>query len=55
MRLKDTHVWLATHCVCLMLTAAAISAAGANWPAWRGSEGSGVCQETSLPLQDSAE
>jgi outer membrane protein assembly factor BamB len=33
-----------------MLTSAAISATGANWPAWRGSEGSGVCQETNLPL-----
>lgn len=50
MCLKDTRVWLPTHCVCLMLTSAAISATGANWPAWRGSEGSGVCQETNLPL-----
>jgi outer membrane protein assembly factor BamB len=23
---------------------------GANWPAWRGPDGSGVCRETSLPL-----
>jgi outer membrane protein assembly factor BamB len=34
-----------------MLTAVAVGATGANWPAWRGSEGSGVCQETNLPLR----
>ena len=33
-----------------MFAAAALSAAGANWPAWRGPEGSGVSAETNLPL-----
>src|SRR5664279_3630192 len=50
LRRKDTCVRISTRCVCLMFAAVAVSAAGANWPAWRGPEGSGVCQETNLPL-----
>ncbi len=34
----------------LIPTAMLLSAAGANWPAWRGPEGSGVSPETNLPL-----
>jgi outer membrane protein assembly factor BamB len=41
---------LPTRCLVLMLTATAFGATGANWPAWRGPEGSGVSQETNLPL-----
>ncbi len=33
-----------------MLAAAAPSVPGANWPAWRGPEGTGVTCETNLPL-----
>jgi outer membrane protein assembly factor BamB len=47
---SNTRVRLGTHCVCLMLGAAAVGATGANWPAWRGPEGNGICQETNLPL-----
>ena len=49
-RQTNTRVRFLGHCVVLILVAAAISAPGANWPAWRGPEGSGVCQETNLPL-----
>jgi hypothetical protein len=36
--------------ILLVFAAAAISAPGADWPAWRGPEGSGVSLETNLPL-----
>ena len=51
MRQRNTNVWLRTRCVCLMFAAVAVSATGANWPAWRGPQGSGGCQETNLPLR----
>lgn len=49
-RETNARVRLPTRCVFLMLTATAVGATGANWPAWRGPEGSGVSQETNLPL-----
>ena len=47
---RNTCVRISTRCVWLMLAAAATWAAGANWPAWRGPDGSGVSPETNLPL-----
>jgi outer membrane protein assembly factor BamB len=35
----------------LFVVALAIPAAAANWPAWRGPDGNGVCHERKLPLQ----
>lgn len=36
----------------LLLWLAALSgAAGANWPAWRGASGNGICSESNLPLR----
>jgi outer membrane protein assembly factor BamB len=49
-REMNTRVRLPIRCIFLMLAAAAVSATGANWPAWRGPAGTGVSQETNLPL-----
>jgi outer membrane protein assembly factor BamB len=35
----------------LLMTATTIPGAAAHWPAWRGAGGSGICQETKLPLR----
>jgi outer membrane protein assembly factor BamB len=49
-RETNTRAGIPTGCVFLMLVATVVSASGANWPAWRGPEGSGVSPETNLPL-----
>ena len=35
----------------LLLTASTLTGIAANWPAWRGTGGSGICRETKLPLR----
>ena len=46
----NTRLRFSARCVFFTLAVTAASASGANWPAWRGPEGSGVSPETNLPL-----
>jgi outer membrane protein assembly factor BamB len=46
-RFADATFLLSIHLICL-------SSGAANWPAWRGPLGTGVCEEKNLPVQWSA-
>ena len=37
--------------VALMVSLAAMNLSAANWPAWRGGDGDGLCTETNVPLR----
>ena len=45
--MKHLSVLLSIQLICL-------GAGAANWPAWRGSSGTGICDEKNLPVQWSA-
>ena len=45
------RMWL----VLLLISIASASARADNWPAWRGSEGTGRCAERDLPVKWSAD